>query len=86
MLVLKIPKEYKQMVIRNIQSYFDDELSETIGELAAENLLDFMIKQLGPTIYNQAIRDARAVVIQQMERVDDEIYALEQSVELRHRD
>lgn len=86
MLVLKIPKEQKQTVIHNIQSYFDDELSQTIGELAAENLLDFMLKQLGPTIYNQAIRDARAVVMQQMERVDEEIYALEQSVDLRYRD
>lgn len=34
------------------------------NRLAAENLLDFMLEQLGPIIYNQAIGDARAVVMQ----------------------
>ncbi|MFD1676610.1 DUF2164 domain-containing protein [Alicyclobacillus fodiniaquatilis] len=81
MLVLRIPREQKELFINNIQAYFETEKSERIGTLAAENLLDFMLKQLGPVIYNQAISDARSVVMQQMERVDEEIYALEQPVE-----
>jgi len=60
-------------------------MPEPIGELAAGNLLDFMLKQLGPIIYNQAISDARTVVMQQMERVEEEIYALEQSEGLTKR-
>ena len=77
-IVVKIPREQKNSLIAEVQTYFDMERSETIGELAAENFLDFMIKQLGPIIYNQAIRDCRTVVTQQMERIDEEIYALEQ--------
>jgi len=77
-IVLKIPREYKHSLVNEIQSYFETERSEKIGDLAAENFLEFMIKQLGPVIYNQAIKDCRAVVMQQMERVEDEIYALEQ--------
>jgi uncharacterized protein (DUF2164 family) len=45
-----------------------------------------MIKQLGPIIYNQAIHDARTVVMQQMERMEEEIYALEQPLKLLKRD
>ncbi len=80
-MVLRLPKEHKELLINNIQSYFETERSEDIGELAAETFLDFMIKQLGPVIYNQAINDARSVVMQQMERVEEEIYSLEQPVE-----
>ncbi|GMA49272.1 hypothetical protein GCM10025857_06290 [Alicyclobacillus contaminans] len=78
MVILKIPREHKQQLIDNIRTYFEVERSESIGELAASNLLDFMMEQLGPIIYNQAIRDARAVVLQQMERMDEELDVLEQ--------
>ncbi len=81
MIVLKIPQEYKKSLVSQIQLYFETERSEPIGELASENFLDFMIKLLGPTIYNQAIKDCQAVVVQQMERIEDEIYSLEQPVE-----
>lgn len=76
-----MPREQKEQLLNLIQSYFETERSETIGELAAGNLLAFMIKHLGPIIYNQAIRDAGAVVMQQMERVEEEIHALEQPLE-----
>jgi uncharacterized protein (DUF2164 family) len=85
-IVLKIPREHKALLVSKIRSYFETERSEKIGELAAENLLEFMIKQLGPIIYNQAIHDARTVVMQQMERMEEEIYALEQPLELLKRD
>ncbi len=81
----KISREHKSLLIPKLQSYFEMERSEIIGELAAGNLLDFMIKQLGPIIYNQAISDARIVVMQQMERIEDEMDVLEQPVELLKR-
>jgi uncharacterized protein (DUF2164 family) len=84
-IVLKIPREHKALLVNKIQSYFVTERSEEIGELAAGNLLDFMVEQLGPIIYNQAIRDARTVVMQQMERVEEELHALEQPLELLKR-
>jgi uncharacterized protein (DUF2164 family) len=84
-IVLKLSREHKALLVNKIQSYFETERSETIGELAAGNLLDFMIQQLGPIVYNQAIRDVLTVVMQQMERVEEEIHALEQPLELLKR-
>lgn len=81
----EISREHKSFLIHKLQSYFETERSEIIGELAAGNLLDFMIKQLEPTIYNQAISDARTFVMQQMERIEEEIDVLEQPVELLKR-
>lgn len=78
MIVLKLPLEEKKVLIGNIQAYFETERGETIGDLAADSVLEFMIKELGPVIYNQALRDARSVVAAQVERIEEEIYALEQ--------
>lgn len=82
MVVLKVPKDHKTLLVGRIQSYFDTEFSQSVGNLAAENLLDFMLKQLSPVIYNQAIRDARVVITQQMDRIEEDLYALEQPLEV----
>lgn len=75
---LKIQREHKLQITSSIQDYFDTELSSEIGQLASENLLDFMLKELTPYIYNQALADARKVIEQKMNSVEEELYALEQ--------
>ncbi|OME06529.1 MULTISPECIES: DUF2164 domain-containing protein [Paenibacillus] len=75
---LKIPREHKLQITASMQEYFDTELSSEIGQLASENLLDFMLKELSPYIYNQALADARKMIEQKMISLEEEIYALEQ--------
>ncbi|MGG1638502.1 DUF2164 domain-containing protein [Paenibacillus sp. FSL K6-3182] len=77
MLMLKLPKEQKEQLIASIQQYFELERSETLGSIAAEQLLDFMIQAVGPHIYNHAIKDARQTVLERMQTLEDELYSLE---------
>jgi uncharacterized protein (DUF2164 family) len=76
-MAIKLPKEQKTEIIKNVQSYFEQERSETIGELGADQLVDFMIKALGPYIYNKAVDDARKLINEKMSQIDDELYTLE---------
>lgn len=69
----KLEKEVKAEMISSIQEYFLNERDEEIGNLSAELLLQFMIEQVGPVIYNQAIRDAHALVSKKIE----DLYGLE---------
>ncbi|AIQ35456.1 MULTISPECIES: DUF2164 domain-containing protein [Paenibacillus] len=82
---IKIQREHKLQITSSIQDYFDTELSSEIGQLASENLLDFMLKELSPYIYNQALADARKVIEQKMISVEEELYALEQPLTLGKR-
>ena len=75
---IKIQREHKLQITSSIQDYFETELSSEIGQLASENLLDFMLKELSPYIYNQALADARKVIEQKMISIEEELYALEQ--------
>lgn len=74
---IKLPKEQKDHIIGNVRSYFENERSEEIGELAAGQLVDFMIKELAPYLYNKALEDARRVVAEKMNALEEELYSLE---------
>ncbi|QAY65318.1 DUF2164 domain-containing protein [Paenibacillus protaetiae] len=75
----KLPREQKEQLISSLQRFFEMERSESIGSVAAEQLLDHMLQELGPFIYNQAITDARQTVMERMQAMEDELYALEKS-------
>lgn len=79
---VNLPKETKDQMVLKIQGYFVDERSEEIGELGAHILLDFMIKEIGPYIYNQGIKDAKAVVEQKMGSMEEDLYSLEVPIHL----
>jgi uncharacterized protein (DUF2164 family) len=82
---IKLPKEEKDEIIKSIQVYFEEERSETLGALGAEQLIDFMIKELGPYIYNKAISDTRTIVNEKINQIDDELYTLEMPIKNRKR-
>lgn len=74
---VKFPKEQKDQVLIRIQQYFSSERGEEIGELAAENLLHFITKELGPFFYNQAIHDAQSAVQLRMSDIEEDLLSLE---------
>lgn len=77
MITIKLPREEKLQLVHRLQHYFETERGESIGELGAEQLVDFMIGAIGPYVYNAAISDARNVFQEKMNQLDDELYALE---------
>lgn len=77
MIPLKLPKEQKLYIVSSIQQYVDTEFSIEIGQLAGESFLEFMLRELSPYIYNQAIADARKVIEQKIISIEEEMYALE---------
>lgn len=83
MIPIKIPREQKTMFAEEIQQYLENELSERLGNLAAEALFDFIVELAAPYIYNQAIQDSRHIAMQQMERLDEELSFLEKPLTRR---
>ncbi len=80
MILIKLPKEQKDQMIARVQNFFAEERSETIGHIAAEQFVDFMLKELGPYIYNKAVQDARQLLLQQMASLEDELHSLEKPI------
>lgn len=57
---ITISDDARTRAVAALRSYFEDNLDEEIGDLKAALLLDFILAELGPSVYNQAIADARA--------------------------
>ncbi len=69
------PQE-KQRLIPHIQQYFEEELAQEIGNLAAEFLIDVFLKEIGPFIYNRALQDVQTMLTQQLAEIDDRLYEM----------
>lgn len=57
---IELSKEARADAIASIQQYFDRNMPEPIGELPAGLLLNFIVEEIGPAIYNKAVADAQA--------------------------
>jgi uncharacterized protein (DUF2164 family) len=58
--LIAIPDDARKRAITSIRRFFADTLDEEIGDLKATLVLDYVLTELAPTVYNQAIADARA--------------------------
>jgi uncharacterized protein (DUF2164 family) len=65
---IKLAKETEKVLVASIKRFAKEELELDIGELKASLILDFVLREVGPTVYNQAIDDAGRFFA---ERVED---------------
>jgi len=65
---IELKKETREVLIENLKRYFWKERDEEITNLGAELMLDFIVNDIGPYIYNKAIEDSYAYM---NERIED---------------
>lgn len=77
---IEFTSQEKESMVYKLQSYFEKELEQDIGQFDAEFLLDFFSKEMGAYYYNRGLHDARAIFESRVESIDDEIYAIEKEI------
>ena len=76
-MAIELSKENEKKLIASIKRYFAEEMEDEIGELKAKLLLDYFVKEIGPSIYNQAINDAQVYMPDRVTELDVSIYVPE---------
>lgn len=71
--MIKLTDNIKAQILYDLETFFERERQEDLGHLGGELLLDFILKEVGPMIYNQALIDAHGLMT---EKIDD-LYLLE---------
>jgi uncharacterized protein (DUF2164 family) len=56
---IELPEDARTEAIASIQRYFDANMEEPIGNVAAGALLGFFLEEIAPAVYNKAIADAQ---------------------------
>jgi len=78
---IKFNKNEKEIIVKKIQMYFQEELDQKIGQFDAEFFLDFIGEEIGAYFYNRGLFDAQAVLEKRMESLTEAIYELEKPTE-----
>ena len=58
-MAIRQEKESEKYLIGSIKRFFAESMNDDIGDLKASLVLDFCMREIGPTIYNRAIADAQ---------------------------
>lgn len=58
-MAIKLSPEITKQLNVSIKRFVAEHFDQDIGDLKAGVFLDYCLKEIGPTIYNQAIGDAR---------------------------
>ncbi len=73
-MAIKLSKEVEKRLVASIKRYFAENTEDEIGDLKAGLLLDYCLREIGPSIYNQAIADAQAHLQERVSELDSSCY------------
>ena len=71
---MKPDKETRAELIASLKRYAEEELELEMGDLKAGLLLDYILEEIGPSVYNDAIQDARAYFFEKVEDLEGSCY------------
>jgi uncharacterized protein (DUF2164 family) len=74
---IQLSPERRTALLESLAAYYATEFDDTLSAFRAEALLDFFIRELGPPVYNQGVRDAAAFVQSKLADIEGEVYERE---------
>jgi uncharacterized protein (DUF2164 family) len=75
MTTIELSKEARTEAVASLKRYAEENFDAPIGDLPAGLLLDFMLEEIGPAIYNKAIEDAQARLQSRIVDLSGELFA-----------
>lgn len=73
-MTIEISKEARATAITSIERYFAETMEERIGNITAGALLGFFLDEIGPVVYNQAVKEVQERLQARVMEVDLEVY------------
>ncbi|MGB3625320.1 MAG: DUF2164 domain-containing protein [Henriciella sp.] len=74
MKTIELSDERREALVAHLQTLFSTEFDETLSDFRAGEIIDHLLKTLGPTVYNQAVEDVRAHFQTKLDDLNGEVY------------
>ena len=65
----RLPDEDKAKVKEDLILFFENERDEKIGTIAAEEILNFFLENIGPMLYNKGVTDSKKAIEGRMDEL-----------------
>lgn len=75
-----VTEEIKKKCIDEVITRVEEIESDSVGVIAAQDIIDIVIDNMGPHIYNMAIQDTKKLLQERFSDLEYEIDSLEQSL------
>ena len=76
-MTIKLNQDVEQRLLASIQRYCAENMDEEVGALKARLLLDYCLREIGPSVYNQAILDAQSAMQERIADIETVCYETE---------
>ena len=63
-MTINLNKDTQTYLLDSIKRFFAEELDEDIGDLKAGLVLEYFAREIGPSVYNQALADAQTYFVE----------------------
>lgn len=73
-MTIEISKQARSEAVASIERYFQVNMDEKIGNIAAGALLGFFLEENGPLLYNQAFTDLHERLQSRISELDIEVH------------
>jgi uncharacterized protein (DUF2164 family) len=74
---IRLSAERRATLLAAVKRYFSAEFDESLSDFRAEALLDFFVRELGPPVYNQGVRDACGYLQEKLTDIEGDVYERE---------
>lgn len=71
---VRLSPDRRALLVTALTRHFEAEFDEPLSEFRAQGLVDFFLRELGPPVYNQGVRDAASYLQARLNDMDGEIY------------
>ena len=71
---IRLSPERRASLLRAVKTHFSAEFDEPLSDFRAEGLVDFFVRELGPPVYNQGVRDASSFIQEKLADIEGEVY------------
>lgn len=75
---IRLSDDRREELIESLARFFETELDRELSPFQGGRLLDFLVRELGTPIYNQAIQDARGFLEEKLGDLEGEFYEPEE--------
>jgi uncharacterized protein (DUF2164 family) len=66
--------ERRTRLVARLQKLFSTEFDEDLSDFRAEQIIDLMLRTLGPAVYNQAVQDVRSHFQVKLDDLEGEVF------------
>ncbi len=71
---LELTDDRKRELQDKLAIMFRDEFDESLSDFRASQMLELVLKAVGPSVYNQAVQDVRGYFQTRVDDLEGEIY------------